>query len=184
MPRIHILGAPGSGASTLGAMVASELAVRHFETDDFFWAPTDPPFTTPRPKSDRLALMMEALAATPDWVLSGSTLRWGEPIAPLFDLIVYLSLHPVIRMQRLRARERVRYGCRIEPGGDMAQSNAAFLEWAAAYDTAGPEQRSRTSHEAWLATRTSPVLRLDSAASQKSLADAILSFIRAHTPRV
>jgi SAM-dependent methyltransferase len=65
-------------------------------------------------------------------------------------------------MERLRRRERARYGHRVEQGGDMAETSSAFLDWAASYDTAGPEQRSRVAHEAWLAARTVPVLRLDS----------------------
>ncbi|HEY4250526.1 MAG TPA: hypothetical protein VGM87_04985, partial [Roseomonas sp.] len=156
MARIHVLGASGSGTSTLGAAVAAALGVPHFDTDDAFWLPTEPPFTTPRPPAERLALLSERLAAHAGWVLSGSALKWGEPLAPLYDLIVFLTLDPALRMARLRRRERTRYGDRIGPGGDMAAASAAFLDWAATYDTAGPDRRSRTAHETWLAA---PVLR-------------------------
>lgn len=183
MPRVHILGASGSGTSTLGASVAAELAVQHFDTDSFFWLPRNPPFTSPRPKAERLALLSEALSKHANWVLSGSALKWGEPISPLFDLIVYLTLDSAMRMERLRVRERARYGYRIEPGGDMAESNAAFLAWAAAYDTANMEQRSRASHEAWLATRSTPVLRLDSSAPLQRLTDDVLLFVRTLAPQ-
>lgn len=47
---IHIFGASGSGTSTLGRAVAAGLGWRFLDTDDFFWLPTDPPFTTPRPR--------------------------------------------------------------------------------------------------------------------------------------
>lgn len=127
---------------------------------------------------ERLALLWERLAAHPSWVLSGSALKWGDPIVPLYDLIVFLTLDPTLRMQRLQMRERARYGHRIEPGGDMVEASAAFLAWAAAYDTAGPEQRSRVAHEAWLAARTVPVLRLDSAQPLETLTAAVLSFVQ------
>lgn len=148
MSRIHILGASGSGTSTLGAALAIRLSVPHLDTDAFYWRPTDPPFTTPRPAAERLALLQQRLPRSGGWVLSGSAISWARPIEPLFDLIVFLHLAPALRMDRLRGRERTRYGARIAPGGDMAMASAAFLAWAAAYDTAGPEQRSRVAHEA------------------------------------
>ena len=180
MPRIHITGASGSGVTTLGTALATSLAVPHFDTDNFYWLPTNPPFTTKRPPSERVALLSERLSSQPSWVLSGSALKWGEPLEPLYDLVVFLALNPTLRMARLRQRERARYGQRIEPGGDIAETSAAFLAWAAAYDTAGEEQRSRTAHETWLAARTVPVLRLDSSKPVSALVGAVLSSMRAN----
>jgi hypothetical protein len=90
-------------------------------------------------------------------------------------LIVFLRLEPAVRLERLRQREVTRWGPRIMPGGDMEASSAEFIQWAAAYDTAGTEQRSLVAHEAWLATQTAPVLRLASSASVRSLTAAVLS---------
>lgn len=179
MTRIHILGASGSGTSTLGAAVAAALAVPQFDTDTFYWLPTEPPFTTPRAVAERLSLLSESLAAHAGWVLSGSALKWGEPLAPLYDLIVFLTLDPALRMERLRRRELARYGHRVEPGGDLVEASAEFLDWAASYDTAGPEQRSRAAHEAWLAARTVPVLRLDSAEPLETLQREVLASVQA-----
>ena len=75
-------------------------------------------------------------------------------------------------------REHARYGRRIEPGGNMVEASAAFLAWAAAYDTAGPEQRSRAAHESWLDVRTVPVLRLNSSKPLETLRAAVLSVVR------
>ena len=41
--RIHILGASGSGTTALGQALAEHLRCPHFDTDDYFWLPTDPP---------------------------------------------------------------------------------------------------------------------------------------------
>lgn len=174
MPRIHILGASGSGTTTLGAALATRLGCPHEDSDTYFWLPTDPPFTTPRPREDRLALLLPRLAG-PDWVFSGSALSWGQPLEPLYDLIVFLRLDPALRMERLRRRERARYGTRIAPGGDMAASSRDFLAWAEAYDTAGPQQRSLIAHEQWLAGQRCPVLRLDSAAPVEALMASVLA---------
>jgi adenylate kinase family enzyme len=174
MPRIHILGASGSGATTLGAALAQRLGVPQLDADSIYWRPTDPPFTEARPIPERLALLHASLPSAGGWVFSGSSLGWANPAEPLYELIVYLRLDPAIRMERLRRRERLRYGRRIEPAGDMAEAHRAFFVWAAAYDTAGLEQRSQTAHEAWLAGQTIPVIRLDSAEPTPHLVRSVL----------
>ena len=179
MPRIHVLGASGSGTTTLGAALATRLGLPHGDADQFFWLPTDPPFTTRRPRQERLALLLGQLAADGQWVLSGSAISWATPLEPAYDLIVFLRLDPAIRMERLRRRETARYGARIAQGGDMASRSEEFLRWAEAYDTAGLTQRSLVAHETWLAGQTAEVLRLDSAASIERLVDAVTRRVRA-----
>ncbi len=127
MARIHILGASGSGTSTLGSALARRLGVPHVDSDSFFWLPTDPPYTTPRPVEERQALLTRRLPVTAHWVFSGAATRWAAPLEPHYDLVVFLRLDPAIRMDRLRRREAARWGARILPGGDMAVLNAAFI---------------------------------------------------------
>jgi adenylate kinase family enzyme len=174
MPRIHVLGAAGSGSTTLGESVARRLGIPHADADHFFWMPTDPPFTTRRPRVERLALLTQELPADGNWVFSGSAISWATALEPAYDLIVFLWLDPAVRMARLRHRETARYGARIEPGGDMAIASAAFFQWAADYDTAGPTQRSLAAHEAWLSGEAANVLRLDSAQPLDALTEAVL----------
>ncbi|SEO23428.1 Adenylate kinase [Rhodospirillales bacterium URHD0017] len=175
MARLHILGASGAGTTTLGAALADRLACPHIDADSLFWLPTEPPFTTKRPKDDRQALLLRLLPAAGRWVFSGSAPEWATPIEPFYDLVVFLRLDPKVRVERLRRREAARYGNRIEAGGDMAAASAAFLAWAEAYDVAGAEQRSLSGHETWLATLKVPVLRLDSAMPLADLVFAVLS---------
>ncbi len=176
MPRIHILGASGSGTTTLGAALAAATGWPHEDSDTYFWVPTDPPFTTPRPRERRLDTLLPRLAATPDWIFTGSAISWATPLEPLYELVVYLRLDPALRMARLHARESARYGARIAPGGDMAVASQEFLAWAEAYDTAGVEQRSRALHAAWLADRACPVLRLDATEPVGGLVRAVRGF--------
>ncbi len=61
----------------------------------------------------------------------------------------------------------------------MAVASQAFLDWAESYDTAGPEHRSLAAHEQWLAARTCPILRLDSAAPVEDLVAAMLGHLPA-----
>lgn len=177
MARIHIVGASGSGTTTLGAALAARLDHPHIDSDTIFWRPTDPPFTTRRSVEGRAALVAELLPVSGPWVFSGSAVGWAGPIEPFFDLIVFLKLDPSVRMERIRRREVARYGARVQSGGDMAVASAAFLDWAAAYDTAGLEQRSLLKHEEWLATQTALVLLLDSAMPVEGLTAAVLKNI-------
>ena len=172
--RIHITGASGSGTTTLGRALAEKLNVPHLDSDYFFWVPTDPPFQQRRDVEDRIALLGAEAATDKSWVLSGSAMKWGEFLDPHFTLIIFLALDPIVRMDRLRLRELARFGDRLGPDGDMAKTSAEFLSWAAAYDTAGVEQRSRAAHEAWLQKQSAPVLRLDSAAPVKELVQQVL----------
>jgi adenylate kinase family enzyme len=161
---VHILGASGAGTTTLAAAVAARLGYAHLDTDDFFWLPTDPKFEAIRARPERQALLGEALARPGGWVLSGSLCGWGDVFIPLFDLVVFISLPPDIRLARLARREAGRYGAgAIAPGGAHHARYEAFMAWAAAYET-GSVERNRAMHEQWLTTLPCPVLRLTSVA--------------------
>jgi adenylate kinase family enzyme len=159
--RIHIFGASGSGTTTLGRALASALGIAFLDADDFFWEPTDPPFAAKTEIGARKAALAAATRAAGSWVLSGSMTGWGDFLIPELDLAVYLYLPPGARLERLAARERARYGDRIDEGGDMREAHIEFMAWAARYDTAGLEQRSRASHAAWMEMLACPVLRIE-----------------------
>ena len=180
MGRIHILGASGSGTSTLGSALARRLGVPHIDSDTFYWLPTDPPYTTPRAPEERRALLAQRLPVTAHWVFSGAATKWAAPLEPHYDLIVFLRLDPAVRMDRLRRREAARWGARILSGGDMAVLNSAFITWAEAYDTAGSLRRGLATYEAWLADQTAPVQRLDSLAPVEDLVAAVLDRLGSH----
>lgn len=178
MPRIHILGASGSGTSTLGSALARRLGVPHADSDSLYWLPTDPPFTTPRRPEERQALLSRTLPVTASWVFSGAATKWATPLESHYDLVVFLRLDPALRMVRLRQREAARYGARIRPGGDMEAISAAFIRWAESYDTAGSSRHGLVTHETWLADQPAPVLRLDTMAPVQELIAAVLSRLR------
>ena len=175
MPRIHILGASGSGTSTLGSELARRLGVPHADSDSLYWLPTDPPYATPRLPEERQALLLRTLPAHGDWVFSGAATKWAAALEPHYDLVVFLRLDPEVRMARLRRREAARFGARILSGGDMAAANAAFIAWAESYDTAGSLRRGLITHEAWLADQMAPVLRLDSEVPVPHLVASVLA---------
>ncbi len=158
--RIHILGASGSGTTTLGRALARELAIDHFDADAFYWEQTDPPFTVKRPVAERIRILRPLLLQSEHWALSGSMVNWCEGIDVLLTHIVFLHLPVDVRLARLAAREATRYGARALPGGDMHDNVQEFLAWAARYDKGGLDMRSRALHEQWLQRFTCPVIEL------------------------
>lgn len=160
MSRIYISGASGAGVSTLGAALADRLHVPHFDVDDYYWYPTDPPFKQSRPPEERIALLKQALADSP-WVLSGSMDDWGTEVIQSADLVVFIDTPTALRMERLKSRELQRYGNRILLGGDMYANHQKFLVWAESYEAGSRAGRSRPRHELWLKQLTRPTLRLN-----------------------
>jgi adenylate kinase family enzyme len=173
--RIHILGASGSGTTSLASEIARDYGHTHLDTDDFFWLSTSPPYRLKRPREERITLLQQALLESTSWVLSGSLCGWGDPLIPQFELVVFLAVPTPVRLMRLRARDIKRYGEHaIMPGGDLHNAHVQFLEWAGRYDTGGLEMRSRALHEAWLANLPCAVVRLEGA---QSVAEQLLRIV-------
>lgn len=166
------MGASGSGTTTLARALADQWSVPHADADDYFWAPTSPPFTQKREEAERLALMHQVFVPRDAWVLSGSMVGWGDSVVAECDAVVFLTLDPCERMRRLEARELQR-----RAGEDFDRAAwTEFTDWARGYDDPVFEGRSRAGHEAWLAQREQPVLRLDSSATLAELCAAVMDW--------
>ncbi len=175
---IHIFGASGSGTTTLAKAICAKTGFEHLDSDNCLWAPTDPPFTTKRTPEERLALLRRDIDAAEHIVLSGSLVGWGDPLIPYFTLAVRLYTPTEIRMERIEKREYARFGPRILAGGDMYEQHLAFLAWAAAYDTAGEEQRSIRQHDLWQKKLSCKLLVLDGSQPPDALADTVIGALR------
>src|SRR4051812_16942112 len=173
--RVHILGASGSGTSTLGAALAEQLGCTHLDVDDYFWLPTDPPFQQIRDRQERQALLGADLDPDSSWILSGSLCGWGDTFIPLFDLVVFLWIPPDIRLARLAAREQQLFGeTALAPGGRMHEIHTQFMTWAADYDDGDLSMRSRQLHEQWLQALPCPILRLEDEGSVAEHVEAVM----------
>jgi adenylate kinase family enzyme len=161
--RIHITGASGSGTTTLGDAVARKTKALHLDADDFAWEPSEPPFVRRREPSQRSAMFMAAIQDVERWVLSGSLLRWGDELMPMFDLVVFLRIPQDVRLARLEARESARYGSKIEPGGSQYESNLAFMAAARGYETGAYPVQNLVNARAWLQRLTCPVIEIEGA---------------------
>ncbi len=145
------MGASGSGTTTLGHRISEEFGLIHFDTDDFFWEPSNPPYQNVRELSSRQYLLNTTLANEDAWVLSGSLCGWGDLVIPFFDLVIFLWVPTDIRIARLKQRETKKFGTvSLSPGGDMYENHKKFIEWASDYDDGSINMRSKARHEQWL----------------------------------
>lgn len=70
--HIHILGASGSGTTTLGEALSKKLNYTHIDSDDYFWKTK---FTEPYPRQERLQNLSKVLQQTDTWILSGAVIE-------------------------------------------------------------------------------------------------------------
>ena len=173
MRKVYLTGASCSGVTTLGRGLAKALDLIHVDCDDFYWLPTDPPFTDKRDAAERIQMIGGALG-NDGWVLSGSFDGWGDSLITDVDLIVMVITPTPVRMARLRNRERQRYGDRLLPGHDMHGNHKAFAEWASRYDDPNFTGRNLHRHLAWLAKQTVPTLQVDGQQTVLALVDQVL----------
>lgn len=178
--KIHIMGAAGSGTSTLGEALGKVLPHEHLDTDDYFWMEK---YTEQRPVEERKKLLEEDLNTYDDVILSGALCGWGDSFRSSFDLIIFLWIPEAIRLQRLADREFVRYGKASLYGGSHYEQSQAFLEWASLYDQGGLDVRSRIQHENWLKDVSCPVLKIEEDYSTRKRVHIVLDYLQAEMER-
>lgn len=165
---IILFGGMGVGDTTLGRAIAEKLDWPHFDLDDFIWRWDTPrPFTVIRPRSEKIAMLREAISHHPHFVMSGSMFSFRKEFEACFQLAVFLTAPAEVRAERIRKRELARWGARVLPGGDMYESDGSihkdYMACVRSYDEGSEEVFSLAQHEKWsqeLAQRC-PVLRLD-----------------------
>ncbi len=162
---IHIFGASGSGTTTLGKKICDELGYNLLDVDDYFWLPTNPPFTQKRPTKERLEHIKNDIEKFQNVVVSGSIVGWGDELIPYFTLAIRIEVDKSLRIERIENREKERFGSRIEFGGDMYQQHVDFIEWAKMYDDGDNTIRSKKLHDEWQKQLLCEILCLDGADS-------------------
>lgn len=78
--HIHIFGASGVGATTLGKELANNLPHINVDGDDYFWIEK---FSRQREASDRIDLLYRDLVKHRKWILSGAVCGWGDKLKPI-----------------------------------------------------------------------------------------------------
>lgn len=156
--KIHIFGASGSGVTTLGNALSNQTGIPYFDTDAYYWIPTNPPYSSRRNPTERNKLLTNDLNHSADWIIGGSLLNWGEQWLSAFDLAVFLWVSPDLRLERLRKREFQRYGNLIFTDKDRKQQHEEFIDWASGYDSNLAHGRTLQAHENWMRELTCPLI--------------------------
>ena len=176
--RINIIGAPGTGKTTLGKALARELDCVYLDSDDYFHVLSNPPYTKQRTPEERFRLLISDLANHENCVVSGHVGLWGKHELLEFSAVLFLYLPAEIRLARLKAREQERFRLRIEPGGDMYEDHLGFMQWAAGYDKRPPEESNGlASHGRYLKAQTCPVLRMEKPLTEQEQVDVAKEFL-------
>ena len=153
-PRgIIVFGANGSGKTTLGRELARILGFKHMDIEEYFFEESEIPYTAPRPWEDCLNRMLADIEKHRSFVLSSVTGDFGETIPRYYQLAVYMSAPPALRMERIRQRAYDQHGDRVRRGGDMYEREQEFFNWAAA--------RPLSKIDRWAQTLACPVIRVD-----------------------
>ncbi|MGL1893659.1 MAG: AAA family ATPase [Spirochaetaceae bacterium] len=173
--KIHILGASGSGTTTLAKSLCSQLKYKHLDSDNYFWKDK---YTTPQPRDIRLNNLRSDLIDLDSWILSGAIIDWGNPLIPMFDLVIFLSVPNEIRLERLQSREYNRYGNEVLPNGKRYEDFKKFKEWANSYETGGMEVRSRFQQNRWLEELTCPVLKIEGSSTVEENSLQVLNYLQ------
>jgi uridine kinase len=148
--NILIMGASGSGQTTLGEALASKLAFTFLDADDFYWLPTTPAYQEKRDMNSKLSLILSAMESK-SVVVAGSIIDWGSALENSFNLVVFLSLDTDIRISRLKVREQQELGF----------VDDEFIAWATEYENPDFYSRNRVKHLNWLASQQAKVVSID-----------------------
>jgi adenylate kinase family enzyme len=159
--RLHVLGASGSGVTTLGKALADRLNIPYFDADEFYWEKSYPPFTVKRNQGERNLKLETQLNESKDCVLGGSVMNWDDALFSKFDLIIFLYIPKEIRIHRLRKRELERHGEVIYQDAEWNKRFEDFISWAADYDdNSGIAKRTLVAHEAWMEKSGSQIIKI------------------------
>lgn len=175
--KINIVGASGSGVTTLGEQLSRELNIPYFDSDYYYWELSDPPFTIRRDPAKRNAMLQQDIAPNKDALLGGSFISWGNEWLTAFDLVVFLWIPPAIRIERLKKRELERYGEIIYTHEERNKLFNGFIDWASGYDSGLARGRTLQAHENWLKKLSCSVLEIRGDESVESRVKLVLQAI-------
>lgn len=175
--KLLIMGASGSGTTTLAKELSAVTDFTHLDVDDYYWKSTNPPFQEKVEMAVRTKNLQTDFEKYKNVIVSGSLVSWGTYWQTAFDLVVFVTLDKEIRIERLKQRELERYGDTLQTDAIMQERSQAFLAWATRYDDFKFTGRSIKIHRDWLASLSCKIVEIDSAVSlEKNTNNLLQSF--------
>jgi adenylate kinase family enzyme len=164
MKCIAVVGATGSGKTTLAAKIAQRLHIPHIETDSVYWGPNWQPIPL-----EEFRLWMDRATQGEKWVIDGNYSKVRDLVWGRADTLVWLDYPLLLVFWRLLRRSLPRIYTRVEL-------------WNGNYETVRGMFFSRDSLFIWLfqsykrQKRAFPALVTESIYSH-------LAYIRLQSPR-
>ncbi|KPU46131.1 shikimate kinase [Oxobacter pfennigii] len=158
--KIQVIGASGTGKSTLGKYISKKTGVYWIDTDKYLWK--DPSFTENYPVEERFEMYNNDIANHQYYIVSGSVHSWNPQGFNDREMLVLLIIDEEIRMKRIYDREFSRFGERMLPDGDHYQLTCEFIDWCKTYLTADENAvNSLANHKLRLKDASCKTLILD-----------------------
>ncbi|WP_298427522.1 AAA family ATPase [uncultured Kordia sp.] len=178
--KLLIIGASGSGTTTLGKALSKATDFTHLDVDDYYWKVTNPPFQLKEEMAVRTKNLQVEFEKHENVIVSGSLVSWGTYWQTAFDLVVFVTLDKEIRLQRLKQREVERYGDKLQTDAIIQERSQAFLAWATRYDDFKFTGRSIKIHRDWLNSLSCEIVEIDSEVALEKNMSHVLQFFKPH----
>lgn len=129
--KIHIIGGPGSGKTTLAKQLSEKLQIPHYDLDDLQWD-NSAGYGTKRDPEERDALLAQLLSED-NWIIEGVYYAWCGRCFADADRIFLLEVPRRVYRRRI-IRRFIRRKLGLEPGKrETLKSLSALLQWADKY---------------------------------------------------
>jgi adenylate kinase family enzyme len=145
-PRIHIIGGPGSGRSSVAGELSRRLGVPAYDLDDLFWDTSASRYGVRAEVAERNG-RLAAIVAQDGWIIEGVYYGWLAPSFDADDRIIELSPSIWIRYWRVLRRFALRTVLRNASQRESVADLWRLLRWSHSYD----RQHLREAHESMAA---------------------------------
>ncbi len=174
---IHVMGASGSGTTSLGEYLADKLDFEVIESDFYKWEQTIPEFQVMRDIEESNRLLMQKIKSSSNLIISGSL--HSNPITfQYIDLIIYLKCPTKVRMERILKRDRELGRNSLECDGEVKENFLGFLYLARNYNHLGVDKRSKRSQKVVIKESHAPVIYVNTNKEIYKLHENILKKVK------
>jgi adenylate kinase family enzyme len=180
--KLHIFGASGAGVTTTGVALGEILGIPYLDSDFYFWEQTPDPYTVRRNPITRNKQLEADTSRHTSWILGGSVFDWQSAVSNEFTLAVFLWIPPVVRIERLKARELQRFGTIIHTDPQRNKQFNDFIDWASGYDDGTARGRTLQAHEKWMGTLPCYTLQLRGDMPLELRLQNILNYLQDSSP--
>lgn len=134
LPKVHIIGAAGSGKTFAAKKLAELYGVTAFDLDELFWDQEHVHFGVPKDEQRRNE-EFRAIVARDGWIIEGAYHEWVAPSFERADLIIALAPPVRVRYYRIIKRFCLRKMRLIPTKNESLRDIWAMLKWNRVYDS-------------------------------------------------